>query len=282
VQAGVTIFLSQLKGTTMENQAIEYISPSDLQSHPENPRKGDIGVIIESIEANGWYGTIVAQRSTKYALAGNHRLMAAKALKLETVPVYWVDVNDSTARRIMLADNRSGDIATYDDEALSKLLAQVQQTEGTLFGTGFADEDLEALLRDINSTEINNNGLGSDVATDNSYTQKVKIPQYEIVGEEPSTDELLDTTKAEELRKNIDKASLPQDVKDFLTAATWRHVRFNYGKIAEYYPHQPKEIQELMEQSVLVIIDADDAIANGYAKFARTIEDLTEQDNEDI
>jgi ParB-like chromosome segregation protein Spo0J len=150
---------------SMENQAIEYISPHELKAHPENPRKGDIGVIIESIEANGWYGTIVAQRSTKYALAGNHRLMAAHALNLETVPVYWVDVDDTTARRIMLADNRSGDIATYDDEALSRLLSQVQEAEGTLFGTGFADEDLEALLHDVAFNEPSHQGLQPDIPT---------------------------------------------------------------------------------------------------------------------
>ncbi len=149
----------------MKQEPIEYISPHKLQAHPENPRKGDIGVIIESIEANGWYGTIVAQRSTNYALAGNHRLMAAHALNLETVPVYWVDVDDSTARRIMLADNRSGDIATYDDEALSKLLAQVHESEGTLYGTGFADEDLEALLHDVATNEANHQRLQPDIPT---------------------------------------------------------------------------------------------------------------------
>ena len=36
-----------------------------------------------------------------------------------------------------------------------------------------------------------------------------------------------------------------------------------------------------MEQSVLVIIDADDAIANGYAQFHNTISELIEEDRDD-
>ena len=49
---------------------------------------------------------------------------------------------------------------------------------------------------------------------------------------------------------------------------------FNYKNIAEYYAHASKEIQELMEKSALVIIDVDDAIANGYVKLSETIADL--------
>ena len=147
----------------MKHNDIEFISPQELKAHPENPRKGDIGVIIESIEQNGWYGTIVAQRSTKYALAGNHRLLAAHALNLETVPVYWVDVDDTTARRIMLADNRSGDIATYNDEALAALLQQVQDSDGTLYGTGFDEDDLAALLHDVANNEPSHQGLQPDI-----------------------------------------------------------------------------------------------------------------------
>lgn len=40
---------------------------------------------------------------------------------------------------------------------------------------------------------------------------------------------------------------------------------FNYRNIAEYYAHATPEMQRLMEKSALVIIDMDNAIANGYA-----------------
>ena len=46
---------------------------------------------------------------------------------------------------------------------------------------------------------------------------------------------------------------------------------FDYGKIAEYYAHASKDVQELMERSALVIIDFDNAIANGYAQLKSDI-----------
>ena len=49
---------------------------------------------------------------------------------------------------------------------------------------------------------------------------------------------------------------------------------FNYGKIADYYAHQPREMQKLMEKSALVIIDLNDAIANGYVTMQNRIMDI--------
>jgi len=119
---------------------------TDLVLHPSNPRQGDIGAIIQSIEANGWYGTLVAQISTGHVLAGNHRLQAAIHCGLDRVPVHWVDVDDDTAHRILLADNRTTDLSTYDEQALVDLLLVMGATDN-LDGTGYDGDDLDALLR---------------------------------------------------------------------------------------------------------------------------------------
>ena len=54
-------------------QAYELVAPRALRPHPRNPRRGDVDAIEESIAENGFYGCVVAQRSTGYILAGNHR-----------------------------------------------------------------------------------------------------------------------------------------------------------------------------------------------------------------
>lgn len=120
----------------------------ELKPHPSNPRQGDVGAIIQSIEANGWYGTLVAQISTGHVLAGNHRLQAAIHCGLDRVPVHWVDVDDDTAHRILLADNRTTDLATYDEHALADLLVEMGNT-GNLDGTGYDGDDLDALLAEL-------------------------------------------------------------------------------------------------------------------------------------
>jgi len=126
-------------------QKIETVPIRTLKHHPKNPRKGDVKSITESIEHNGFYGVVVAQKSTGYVLAGNHRMMAAKAAGLDSLPVAYVDVDDATALKILLADNRTNDLATYDNKELAELLADVSNTIG-LDGTGFDEAFLDGLI----------------------------------------------------------------------------------------------------------------------------------------
>ena len=106
---------------------------------------------------------------------------------------------------------------------------------------------------------------------DARYTGKVSIPQYLPKAECPSVHELISTRKYDELVNEIKTASISDDQKDFLIKAATRHMVFNYGKIADYYAHQGKEMQALMEKSALVIIDLNDAIANGYVTLQNRI-----------
>ena len=78
------------KDATKNQQSnnVEDVSVNELIVHPRNARRGNIDAIVASIEANGWWGTLVAQKSTKHVLAGNHRLMAAQVMGMATVPVY--------------------------------------------------------------------------------------------------------------------------------------------------------------------------------------------------
>lgn len=105
--------------------SLELTHHDRLRPHPANPRRGDVDLIRESIRRNGWIGSIVAQTSTGYILAGNHRFLAGRAEGIERFPVHWVDLDDDTALRTLLADNRTSDVATYDDPMLLQLFAQV-------------------------------------------------------------------------------------------------------------------------------------------------------------
>ena len=99
--------------------AYELVKVERLVPHPENPRRGNVDAVVESIRTNGFYGALVVQRSTRHVLAGNHRLLAARQLGMDEDPVAWVDCDDERARRILVADNRSSDLAVWDDEALA-------------------------------------------------------------------------------------------------------------------------------------------------------------------
>lgn len=130
----------------------EMVAVGDLTTHPGNPRRGDLASVKASIEVNGFYGTIVAQRSTGYVLAGNHRLMAARELGMSEVPVVWVDCDDTRARAILAADNRTSELGGFDSEALATLLEGLR-IEDALVGTGYNQDDISVLLESFNTPE---------------------------------------------------------------------------------------------------------------------------------
>lgn len=133
---------SKSEGSAQEYRQAELAT---LIQHPDNPRRGDVGAIAASIEANGFYGAIIVQKATNRVLAGNHRLQALLAQGQTHAPAIFVDCDDETARRILLADNRTNDLAGYDDEALAKLLQGLPSLEGT----GFDTASLDKLLADV-------------------------------------------------------------------------------------------------------------------------------------
>jgi len=93
--------------------------------------------------------------------------------------------------------------------------------------------------------------------------------------------ELYDTRKRDELISEINALRLPKEVKDFLTHAAGRHTVFNYERIADYYAHSDKQVQDLMEKSALVFIDFDKAIENGFVKMTRDLAESYKMEQED-
>ena len=100
---------------------------------------------------------------------------------------------------------------------------------------------------------------------------KVESPIYEPKNHCPNILELYDNEKVKRMIREINNSSLCEMEKKFLIEAAHRHTVFNYSKIADYYPHASKEMQELMETSALIIIDFDKSIEYGFTKLQKEI-----------
>ena len=118
---------------------------------------------------------------------------------------------------------------------------------------------------------------GGNSQLDGRYTMKIETPVYEIKGECPALSECYETEKTDELLAEIENADIPEDVKQFLRLASYRHTRINFTKVAEYYAHAPKEVQELMENNALVIIDFNKAIEKGFVEMSKGIDQLRQE-----
>lgn len=232
----------------------------DLIPYENNPRKNDnaVDAVANSIKEFGFLVPIVVNKDN-VIVAGHTRLKAAKKLGLFTVPVVLADgLTEEQINAFRLADNKTGELASWDLEKLEKELGLVGDFDMSDFGF----EALEELEEQENR--------------ENPYSKGVKIPQYEPSGADVGLDECFDDTKTNELIKEIDASNVPEEYKRFLRMAAYRHTVFNYKNIAELYAKAEPEVQRLMEASALVIIDINDAIANGWVKMSKTIQELLE------
>ena len=112
---------------------------------------------------------------------------------------------------------------------------------------------------------------------DTKYSRGLSVPQYEPNGNKPDINSLVNYKKYARLLKDINESSVSEEEKIFLRLAASRHIVFNYALIADYYANSDSEMQELMEESALVILDIDDAIAGGYVRLSQRIEELLDE-----
>lgn len=118
-----------------------------IKQHPGNPRRGNIDKIRDSLERFGQVRPIVVNRDN-VILAGNHTFQAMKEMGEQFISVVQVDLDQQESKAYLLADNRSADAATWDDVGLIAVLEDLQ-SNSTLTGTGFDQDDLDDLLAAI-------------------------------------------------------------------------------------------------------------------------------------
>jgi site-specific DNA-methyltransferase (adenine-specific) len=117
-----------------------------VELHPRNPRRGDVAAVTESLRRFGQKKTVVVQASTRYVVAGNHLVQAARALHWTEIAANVQDMDDAEATAFMLADNRTSDLGGYDDALLAAIIAE-QAAADNLAATGYDDDAVAALLR---------------------------------------------------------------------------------------------------------------------------------------
>lgn len=166
-----------------------------LHPHPENPNRGDVDTIAQSLEAFGQYRPIVAN-ANGMILAGHHVFYAAKKLGWPTVLVSIIDADEKMGRRILLADNRLAEMGEGPD--LDLLLAALENLgDEDYFGTGFNDDYIRA-LQEAASGPPDLDSLADEAgpATEDDFHSKiimVLVPQVAQAWQEYRKDHINDT-----------------------------------------------------------------------------------------
>lgn len=121
----------------------------ELTQFHKNARRGDTEAIAQSLAELGQFRTIVVNKGThtgrpNEVLAGNHTVIAARLNDMAHIEATLVDVDEVTAAKIVAADNRTNDLATYDDVALAELLESIGELN--LAGTGYTEQDYDEII----------------------------------------------------------------------------------------------------------------------------------------
>lgn len=230
---------------------MEYTNPNALVPYGNNAKvhsPKQVDKIADSISEFGFNNPILVDQDYG-VIAGHARLKAALQLGLTKVPVIILShLNEEQKAAYILADNRLAEInVEWDMELVQRELMAMSEDMAAL--TGFKIDD--------------------SLPEDENYTRKIETPVYEITGDKPEPEDLYNTAKTDLITQKIDESDAPETVKLFLQHAAQRHTVFDFALIAEYYAHAEPEVQQLMEDSALVIIDFEEAIDKGFVKLTK-------------
>src|ERR1035441_7107575 len=121
---------------------------------PYNPRRikpEQLVALRRSLRTFGPVEPVVANRRSGLIVGGHQRVKAAEAEGIETLPVVWVDLDETGERQLNLALNRiSGE---WDEEKLGALLLELSAAGADISLTGFDDSELQKILADLRRSQ---------------------------------------------------------------------------------------------------------------------------------
>ena len=128
----------------------------DLIPYENNPRnnKEAVEYVANSIREFGFKVPIVIDKDM-VIVAGHTRLLAAKKLGLESVPcIVADDLTPDQIKAFRLADNKTGEFASWDFEKLEFELDELSDFDMEQFGFTFEDEDEDIQIIEDEAPEV--------------------------------------------------------------------------------------------------------------------------------
>lgn len=136
---------------------VQNVSIDSIKPYANNPRDNDGGVdaVANSIKEFGWQQPIVVDKDN-VIIVGHTRFKAAKKLKLKEVPVVVAsNLTDEQVKAYRLADNKTGELTSWDDDLLGSELDDILDIDMSDFGFTFdLDTDDEKVTEDDFDEEV--------------------------------------------------------------------------------------------------------------------------------
>lgn len=162
---------------------IENLKISQLILDPANARKHsekNLSAIKGSLAKFGQQKPIVVGKDN-VVVAGNGTVEAAKSLGWAEVKVVKTNLIGPEAIAFAIADNRSGELAEWDNESLKELIKSLDDIEFDFDAIGFSHEEIDQFL------------LDGDAATWDGmpeFNQLDKLAEFQIIINFKSTEDI--------------------------------------------------------------------------------------------
>ena len=137
---------------------IERVAIDSLVEDSKNARTHstkNLSAIKASLTKFGQQKPIVIDASN-VVVAGNGTMVAARSLGWDELDVVRTELSDDEAKAFAIADNRTAELADWDDEVLAETLLGLD--EELRIATGFAAREIDKLDEAVKDSEIPEEG----------------------------------------------------------------------------------------------------------------------------
>jgi len=124
------------------------LDPANARKHPER----NLDAIAASLRRFGQRKPVVVQKAGMIVRAGNGTVTAARSLGWSHVAAVVVDEASVDATAFAIADNRTAELAEWDEPVLAGLLDSLP--DEALPDTGFTEDDLRKLIASVEDRQI--------------------------------------------------------------------------------------------------------------------------------
>ncbi len=135
---------------------VEMRGISRIKPYANNPRINDAAVdaVAQSIREFGFRQPIVVDEQG-VIIVGHTRYLAALRLGLKKVPVHVArGLTEAQVKAYRIADNKSAELAEWDEEKLRQELAELENLDFDLDLLGFSTDELNVLLDDLTAGQV--------------------------------------------------------------------------------------------------------------------------------
>jgi DNA modification methylase len=237
-----------------------HLDPSNVRRHPTR----NLDNVKSSLKKYGQRKAIVVNRRSGIVEAGNCTVKAARALGWSKIAVVFVDDDEVTAASYALVDNRSAELAEWDDN-LGAMLLSLNADGVDLDELGWSDEEL---ARFVASDDLDHMGeLVEDGEHDESTAERLGIEAGQVWKIGPHRLAVGDCTDSELVGRLFgdEKCSLittdpPYGVDVVESAKSKDRVLGGFGVISSYEgissdDLKPADLKELISNAFLTSFD---------------------------